>query len=60
MDALDAADVVGFVFCNFVTFPKLDFWSWFAEKKYLAMFLLIGIGIEEKNGLFLLDATEIE
>ena len=60
MNPLNAGLLARFVLGEFVALPKLGVGRRFAEKKKFPMLLIVGIGVEEQDGLFLLDAGKIK
>ena len=58
-DSFYTRDFGGFFLGEFFAFPNRDEFACFFDKEYLAVFFLVGIGIENQHRLFLIDAGKI-
>jgi len=60
MDVLNTADLPGFLFGEFVTFPYLQFFNRFPEKQEFTMLFVIGFRIKQEDALLLFDAAQVK
>jgi len=59
-DARDAGAFAGLLFGEFVAFPDGDEFAGFAQEQDFSEFLVVGIGIDEQDAFFLVDAGEVK
>ena len=60
LDGFDAGDFLRFVLGMLVAFPDFQVLVGFAEEENLALLLVVGVGGEDEDAFFLLDAGEVE